>query len=296
MDIKAATIPLLNIDCIPRSMIARVNSLSAVVLAITSFFGLRYGMRLADKSHHAPYLVAGVLLSIATIIAIVSIKEPPIRQTTTERFKPWSAMKVAWQDKRTILLMAGVGFCPVFGTMCSTWIWLFASQKLSVSVGELGQVMSWGILVPLLISIPSGCLIDRYRGMRMVTVHWIVSMVAAWWLITKVHDSLSLTIGAILIAAMSPFYNGVDVKVYREADPKDIGSITSTNSCLRGIIAGSSALASGFLVQHAGGDYRVAFLFGAIVTTCGFLCIFVHSRLMKSSRPAQSHPLVEDCQ
>lgn len=296
MDIKAATIPLLNIDCIPRSMIARVNSLSAVVLAVTSFFGLRYGMKLADQSHYAPYLVAGFVLSLATIIAILSIKEPPIRQTTTERFMPWSAMKVAWEDKRTILLMVGVGLCQGFGAVCYTWIWLYASKKLGVSVGELGKVMSWGILVPLLISIPAGCLIDRYRGMRMVTVHWLVSMIAAWWVIVKVHDSFTLTIAAVLIAAMSPFYSGVDVKVYRDADPKHIGSITSTNSCLRGMITGASALISGFLVQHAGGDHRVAFIFGAFLTTCGFLCIFVHSRITKSSPPAQDNTLVKECQ
>jgi hypothetical protein len=54
MDIKAATIPLLNYDCVPRHMFARVNALCAIVMGAVNFLSLRFGMHLADVFESAP--------------------------------------------------------------------------------------------------------------------------------------------------------------------------------------------------------------------------------------------------
>lgn len=291
MDVKAATIPLLNIDCVPRHMLGRINAINATMVCVVSFLALRFGMGLADHNHYAPYWVGAAILAITSLIGIYYIKEPPIRQKREGRFLPWSAMKVAWQDKRTILLMAGVGLIQISATMCNAWIWLFADKNLGVSRGELGAIMSWGIIVPFLISIPVGILIDRFRGIRMVAVYWVLSVTASLWLVFSANSPVTLTIAAMIIAAMGPFYGAADIKVYREADPKDVGSITSTNSCLRALIAGLASYASGLLIQHGGGDYRIAFVFGAAVSTLGFICMLIHSRLNKAPRINREKPL-----
>lgn len=279
MDIKAATIPLLNIDCVPRSYLARVNSLMPMVTCVISFLALRYGMRLADYSRVAPFWIGGAVLAVTTVVGVLFIREPPIKQKSGKRFMPWSAMKIAWEDKTVILLMLGVGLIQGVGVTSNAWIWLFANQELGLSRGDMGAAMAWGALVPLLVSFPSGCLIDRFRKMRMVAVYWGLSLLAAWWIVARVHDSLTLSIAAVLLAVSAPFYAAADIKVYRDADPRHIGSVTSTNSCLRGIINGLAVMVSGFLVQRFGGDYRVALIFGTLLATCGFLCIFVYSRL-----------------
>lgn len=283
MDVKAATIPLLNIDCVPRAMLARVNALNSMVVCVAGFLALRFGMALADRYHYAPYWLAGGLLIVTSTIGVLFIKEPPISRPAEGKFRPWSAMKVAWQDKRAILLMAGVGMIQIAATMCNAWIWLFADRDLGLTRGSLGAIMSWGIVVPFLLSYPAGCLIDRFRGLRMVVVYWLLAVGASLWLAFCVRDALTLGIAAMLMAAMGPLYGAADIKVYREADPKDVGSVTSTNSCLRALIAGLASYLSGVLIQHMGGDYRVAFLFGAVVATCGFVCIAIHSRLARQS-------------
>lgn len=286
MDMKAATIPLLNIDCVPRPLLARVGALNTMMVCVVSFLALRFGMGLADHNHYAPYWLGAGVLIITSAIGIFFIKEPPVRQTAEGSFRPWSAIKIAWTDRRAILLMAGVGLIQISTTMFNAWIWLYADKSLGVSRGQLGAIMSWGVIVPFLISYPAGMLIDRFRGVSMVAVYWGLALLATIWLTVFVRDSWTLTIGAMLIAAMGPFYNAADIKVYREADPKDVGSITSTNSCLRALIAGFASYVSGLLIQHNGGDYRVAFIFGAILTTCGFACIAVYEIWKRSARPA----------
>ena len=281
MDIKAATIPLLNIDCVPKGLLARIGSIGGMVGAILSFLSLRYGMKLAEQYHYGPYFAGALILTATTTAGVYYIKEPPIRQVGAGRFFPWSAMKVAWEDKSAILLMAGVGLIGVCSVICYAWIWLFATEKLEMNRGQLGAIMSWGILVPLLISYPAGHLIDRFRGIRIVALHWTLSILAAWWLITQVHNALTLTIGAMLMGAMGPFYGASDIKVYRDADRRHVGSITSTNSCLRGIINGMAVAISGFLIEWMKGDYRIAFAFGAFLTTIGFLCIVAYTQSKK---------------
>jgi len=282
MDVKAATIPLLNIDCVPRPMLARVNALNAMVLCLASFLALRFGMGLADKHHQAPFWVGAGLLVVTSLLGIAFIKEPPIRNPGAGRFLPWSAMKIAWADRRAILLMAGVGFIQGATVLSNAWIWLYADKKLNITRGELGATMSWGILVPFLMAFPAGWLIDRYRGLRMVAVYWVLALAASFWLV-NVSTPASLAIAAMLFAALGPLYGAADIKVYREADPRHVGSVTSTNSCLRAIIAGLTTYISGLLIHYFGGDYRVAFAFGAVLSTIGFICIAIHSRLGRKS-------------
>ena len=58
MDIKAATIPLLNIDCMPRRMLARAGIPAGIAMGILSFLALRYGMKLAEWNELRPILLA----------------------------------------------------------------------------------------------------------------------------------------------------------------------------------------------------------------------------------------------
>ncbi len=238
MDIKAATIPLLNIDCVPRHLLARINSLSAIVFGITNFFAMRYGMKMADYNYKLPFLLAALFLALTTLIGIYYIKEPPIKHKSGGRFLPWSAMKVALKDKRVLILMLGVGLIQGACMMGGAWIWLYANRTLGISLTQLGKVMSWGVIIPIIISYPAGWLIDKYQGIRMVAVYWGLSMLTAWWMMTQVHDSHSIIIATMLMASAGVFYGAADIKVYRNTEPEHIGSVTSTNSSMKGIIIG----------------------------------------------------------
>ncbi len=284
MDIKAATIPLLNIDCVPRHMLARIGALGAVICGSVNFLAVRYGMRLADHWEAGPYLCAGVLLILTTVAGGLLIREPPVKDPTTERFKPWSAMKVAWQDKRAIILMLGVAMIMTFVAVYNQWVWLYAKKELGLSRTDIGAAVSWSILLPVVISFPVGWVIDRFGSYRVVVVYWLLTCLAAWWIITQVHDASSLAIAALLLAGVGPLYQAADILVYRDADPRHVGSVTSTNSCLRGVMIGISILFSGFLIERSGGNYKLAFLYGAIISTAGFVLLMTYGWLLRQKR------------
>ncbi len=113
-DIKAATIPLLNIDCMPRRVLARAGVPITIVMGVINFLALRYGMILSDRSEAMPYVLGAFILAFTTLVGGLLIKEPPVRNPTTEKFRPWSAMKVAWTTRRSIILMVAVAFFKPF--------------------------------------------------------------------------------------------------------------------------------------------------------------------------------------
>ena len=144
MDIKAATIPLLNIDCMPRRMLARAGLPTTIAMGILSFFALRYGMNLAQWSEYAPYFIGGGVLLMTTLFGGFLIREPPVRNPTSETFKPWSAMKVAWQDPRRIVLMISVSLFQAYLITYGSLVGRFAKNTLGMDRAENGAGDYWG--------------------------------------------------------------------------------------------------------------------------------------------------------
>lgn len=284
MDIKAATIPLLGIDCMPRRVLARAALPSTIAGGILAFFALRYGMRLAEWNEYAPYFLGGIVLVVTTLVGGFLIREPPVRDPTTERFKPWSAMKVAWQDPRRVVLMISVSLFQAYLVTYSVWVWLFAKNTLGMTRAETGQAMAWGVLAALLAAAPIAWLVDRVSPYRLLPV-FCALLGLHLFLVFRIHDVTSLMIVACMTSALMPMYNASDIMVYRTADPKVIGSMTSTNSCLRGLFNGAMAAGMGYLIEHTGHNYYAAFVVAYGLQLLGLVALFSYRFLMNRKSP-----------
>jgi len=276
-DIKAATIPLLNIDCIPRHRLARMGALMGIIGSIIGFFVMRYGMKLAEHSEKIPFYVCAVLATLTSGFAAFMIKEPPVhaREGKKETFKPWSALKVGWKDKREIFLMLGVGTIGGFNCVQGAWIWLFAKNVLGMTKTDMGGALSWGILVCMLISYPVGWIVDRYGSYITIAIYFVLATIA-FGLAMIMNNAFLLAAEAIVVAINGVFYGGIDIMVYRSVHPKDIGSVTSSNSFLRGLIAGLIGGTSGLLIRISGGNYRWAFAEGYCFTVLSLVFFAIH--------------------
>lgn len=293
LDIKAATIPLLNIDCVPRRLLGRVNAAIGVAVAVFMFFALRYAMALSDKVYYLPFLLGAGLLVFTTTSAFL-IKEPPLHVAARpgEHFRPWSTLKIVWQSEPiAFFLFAGITLLQGFTVMTWSWLTLFAAHDLHMSRTELGNYSSWAIFVPMLLSFPAGWLIDRYRGMRLLYFYIGMALLAAGYVIFHMKAPFDLTVVTILVALYGMFYSAADIKVYREVDPKDVGSFTSTNSCLRGLGNGAMIMVSGFIVEKSGDHYQAAFIFGAVMSVIGFLLLVLHDFLKKRKLRPEQEPV-----
>ncbi|XHR27126.1 MAG: MFS transporter [Chthoniobacteraceae bacterium] len=281
MDIKAATIPLLNIDCMPRQMLARTAAPAAIGMGLVNFLGMRYGMRISEWSEMLPYLLAGAILTATTLTGGFLIKEPPVTAPTTEKFRPWSAMKVALKDRRALVLMVSVSLFQTFQILYGNWIWLYAKNTLHMSRMESGLVMSWGILVSVSMAFPLAWLIDRISPYKLLPFFCALAGTALWFAL-HITCPTDLIIVASLVALGQGLYGASDIMVYRNANPAEVGSVTSTNSCLRGLYNGCTAIFAGFLIQHSGGHYEYAFILGFILTSLGLVPLYFYKHLMSA--------------
>ena len=147
-DLKDSTFPLLNIDCIERSMLARANSIFTVVGGIIGFVVMRfagYVVKEIDAGNiapWAPYVFGGAFMAVTTSLAWF-IKEPRIFNPAKERFKPWSTFKVAARDKRIFILMLGVAMVISYQHTSEQWTWFWAKENLHIEKKDIFNALSW---------------------------------------------------------------------------------------------------------------------------------------------------------
>ena len=283
IDMKGSTYSLILIDSVPRKELARLAALSALVPGLCGFFVLRYGMRLTEINETLPYVLGAPVILLSTLVAGFGVVEPPIYSPSKERFKLWSTMAVAWQDKRVIWLMLGVGMVSAFLNVYGMWVWLFAKVTLGLEKTAIADALSWSSLLSVALAYPTGCVIDRFGGRKVVVVYWMI-LAVMFSLLLRVHDASGLLLMAILQCCAGPLYGAADIMVYRSAPPEHMGSITSTNSFLRNMIAGCVAFSSGQLIRHV--SYTAAFTMGICISTLGLAMLFVHKYSMRRSQPS----------
>jgi len=278
-DMKGSTYALILIDSVPRKELARLTALSTIIPSLCGFFVLRYGMRLTNVSETLPFVLGAPVILLCTIIAGFGVVEPPIYSPTKERFKLWSTISVAWQDKRVIWLMLGVGMVSAFLNVYGMWVWLFAKVTLGLEKTTVAEALSWGSLLSVALMYPTGWVIDRFGGRKVVVMYWLLLSVM-FAVLMRVHDSSGLLLMALLGSCAGPLYSAADIMVYRSASPEHMGSITSTNSFLRNMIAGCVAFSSGQLIRHV--SYTAAFTMGICVSTLGLVMFFFHQHSMRN--------------
>lgn len=278
MDIKNSTFPLLSIDCVPREVLARANSVLAIAGGLVSFVAMRYAGDLIRIADWFPFALGAGIMTITTLAAF-AIKEPPISYPTTERFKIWSTFKVVSQDKRIFWLIAGVGMINGFIVMNNAWIWFWARETLRLDRGEIFSALSWAGLLNVALAYPVGWVIDRFGGFRVVLIFWLGQLACYLWIL-HVHDKSGLIILSLATTIIGPLYTGADMMIYKSAPRQDIGSYTSTNSSFRNAYVALLGLVAGWLIYAAGGNFIVGFTIGMIMSTVGLAMFLIHHHVM----------------
>lgn len=282
MDMKLSTYPLLSIDLIPRAELGRINAVSAIIGGLSGFLVMRYGMRLSEYSYTLTYILCGSILLIFTLGAAFGIREPPIKNPTTKRFKPWSTFKVGWQDKRIIPLMMGVSAIHSFLMMFGGWLWLFAAHDLKLSRSDCGDALSWASLLAVVVAYPFGWLIDHVKGIKLVTAFLVFQWVL-FFMVLKINSVTGLLAASLVQTLFAPLYSAADLMVYRNCPGKDVGSVTSSLAFLRNMYAGFLSFFSGWLITHGGTNYHYAFILGIGMSTLALPLFFVNYWLMRRS-------------
>ncbi|MFZ4775052.1 MAG: MFS transporter [Terrimicrobiaceae bacterium] len=279
MDIKMCTFPLLSIDCVPSAVLARANSVLAIASGLVGFVAMRYAGDMIKIAEWFPYVVGSGIMTLTTLCAFW-IKEPPIRYPATEKFKPWSTFGVAAKDKRFFWLVAGVGMINAYLMMNGAWLWFWAKETLHLERGEIFSALSWAGLLNIVLAYPTGWVIDRFGGFRVVIGFW-VGQVACYLWVLNVHDKSGLIILSLATTLVAPLYAGADIMIYKSAPRQDIGSYTSTNAFFRNGFNAVLGLSVGWIIFASGSNFVIGFSIGIAMSTVGLVMFFIHHHLMK---------------
>jgi len=283
-NIKASTFPLLSIDCVRRDMLARGQSILQVVNGAVMFLAMRSAASLVDIGESVPFAFGAIVLCISTIAAWF-IKEPPISNPAQGPFKPWSALQVGMKDRRIIWLMLGVSMTASFESIFMSWNWIYAKTNLNLERADIFESLSWAQLVSLAVAFPTGWLIDKVGGFKVIVIYYALMLINFIFLL-KVHDAGSLAIYFSVMIIANPLNNAADIMVYKAADPKDVGSFTSSNAFIRNLYNGTLLLFSGWFIEITNRNYHALFFIGVILMTFGMIMFLIYRAKMRSSTHA----------
>jgi Na+/melibiose symporter-like transporter len=285
-NLKNSTFPLLNIDCVARDMLARAQSILTVAGGIIMFFTMRITPHLIELGEWVPYAFGTVVLIISTVAAWF-IKEPEIHNPQTEPFKPWSALKVGLRDRRIVWLMLGVAMVASFETVFQNWTWIYAKAKLGLERKDIFEALSWASLINILIAFPTGWLIDKVGGFKVVLLYFFM-MLLNLVLLLMVHDATTLALYVAFMTISNPLNNAAEIMVYKTSDPKEVGSITSSLSFIRNFYNGCLLFFAGWFIQLSGRNYNMLFIIGAVLMAVGLLMFFIYRKKMSAPSTASS--------
>lgn len=284
-DIKAATIPLLQFDCMPRHLLARCAVPFGIVGGLVGWVSNKYGTVMADTSETRPYIVGALILVCTTLVGGLLIKEPPVRYPTDESFKPWSTMKVAWKDKRRIILMVVYGLIYSFLVTILNWNWLYGVNVLHLTRTQVGGVMAWACLLAIPLAYPYGWLIDHVIPYKLLPLILLAAATLLGSLLWFPTFGGFVFFCCMSLAVLQPLMATVDMMIVRNSPAEDMGSVTSTNSCLRGIYWGVLGYGSGWLINlTAQPNYLRAFTLGFVMTCLGVALVYVYGWTMRHDK------------
>ena len=286
MDLKSSTFPLLNIDCVPRPLLAQANSVFTIAGGIVGFVAMRAVGPLLGMAEWVPFVLVGGLMAITTIMAYW-IKEPPIFHPAKESFKLWSTFKVAAADKRIFVLMAGVALVNGYFVMQNAWLWFWAKETLGLERQEIFEALSWAGLLNIALAYPTAWLIDRWGAIKVATIYFI-GQIVCFAMAMNVGDKAGLIALSLVGTVVAPLYSAVDIMVYKKAPEKDVGSITSTNSAIRNAWNAVFGAAAGWIIFWCHHNYTIGYIMGIMASTAGFTLLWVYRWLMnRSAGPEQ---------
>ena len=283
-DMKLSTYPLLSIDCVPKEVLARVSGIVFIVISGGGFLSARLGARMADVSQKAVFIGSAIAMAITTLIALYFIKEPPIFHPAEGKFNPLAPIKVALRDKRILVLMIAVALLNSFYMIFKTWVWFYAKAKLSLTIGDTGAAISWGLLLQIVVSYPAGWLIDKFGSYVALCVHWSIMLTLMLWS-AHVTNSNGLIVLMVLFSLLTPLQVAGDTILWKTMDKADTGSYTSTVALIRNFCTGTVIFISGYIIKWTG-SYLKAFWFGFALTSGALIVFFVYRQLMRTGLPS----------
>jgi Na+/melibiose symporter-like transporter len=230
-----------------------------------------------------PFIVGAAVMLIAIGVVLMAVKEPSLEAApATEQEKQPGVLdnfRAVWRnsDKSGLFLLGAIFSWFVGWNAMEAFFTLYARNVLGVPEGTGTQMLTAFAAMLILFAIPSGLIATRIGRKRTITIGlggMILGLIVGFFI-------RSATPLLIVLAAMGAFWALVNINslpmVYDLGDERQIGAYTGLYYFASSAAAIVGPIAAGGLIDLAGRNYSVLWLFSAIfLAIAAFLMTRIH--------------------
>ena len=183
MNVKYDTYPFIAYDIARQEYWGRVNGLNLVLSGIGVWLGQVVLMPMMDaRGEKHVYMLAALIVGVATVLTVLFSKEPPIRSETPPEFNPIPVIKhvikVGFANKRHVQLFVANGLINVV-SLVMVYIPLQAMVNLHMTKGDIGRdVLQYATIATTVLAFFVGWAIDKIGSPKAVLLGFVLAVAA----------------------------------------------------------------------------------------------------------------------
>ena len=161
-------------------------------------------------------------------------------------------------------------------TICRAMFnFLYAQESLGLSYQEYGNVMGWGGVIGLVLSLPVGFLVDRFHALRVYAAGLFLVVVVNIVSFFYVNDFVTFYISSLLLSVVYTIQGAATLPCFVAILPKEYyGQFSSANALLRAAFMALCGMGGGMLFDLLD-DYQYIYAWDFLFTIGALISFFV---------------------
>jgi len=274
-------------DVVPEKFMGRFMACFRLVGATAGFCFNRYVIGLADTHMAWIYTGVAILYFISFMLMCWRVKEGeyPPPADTSERTSMLASVKLYFRECFSLSFYRWFYLATAINAVsmvCRTMFNIFfAKENLGLDLATYGKIMSWGLLMGIVLYLPLGYLVDKFRPIRVYisgVVLVVFTNVFGFFLIDSEQTFLIFT---LLLGTVYAIQASSNLPMYVELLPKArFGQFCSAQAMAQSVILIIANYGGGLFIDMIG-DYRYIYLWDAIFTGVALIAIIIVYRRWK---------------
>ncbi len=278
--IVASVIYYLFPDVIPAKLIGRFMAFFQMTGSLSGFLFSRWLLPLGETHLNWLFTWVGLFFLVTMLSMCRMVREGayPAAESGT-RFSLWGMVRTYFQECYSIPFYYSFFFMMALSdvsTVCRTMFnFLYAKNTLGLTYEQYGQVMSWGFVIGIILSLPIGILVDRIHALRVYALGLVLVVIVNLVSFFYVSDLQSFYVVSILLAVVYTIQGTATLPCFVAILPKVYyGQFCSANALLRGMLMALCGAGGGAVFDWLA-DYQYIYLWDFIFTVAavGAWCI-----------------------
>ena len=230
-------------DVVPEKFMGRFMACFRVVGSTAGFCFNRYVLGLADQYMAWIYTAVALLYFLSFMLMCWRVKEGeyPPPSDSDNRTSFLASIKLYFKECFSLSyyrwFFIGTAINAV-SVVCRTMFNIFfARENLSMSLDSYGKIMSWGMIVGIVLYLPLGWFVDKFRPIRVYFFGVIIVVLTNIFGFFLIHSEQTFLIFTLLLGVVYAIQAASTLPMYVELLPKErFGQFASAQALVQSTV------------------------------------------------------------